>query len=323
MAGAVPKRFQLRRVTVRVALYGSQEFSDGLNAETLDIDPKFTEIKLADYESLVGGQAARRFLIDDVGVTIKFSNMTREMLIGKMSGRAFDLAERPVHDAVSGVKHGVFYRMSRIPKKGAPVVVSSSATPSPTTAPWASSHAYAVGALVVPSAANGHYYRCTVAGVSDVAEPTWPTGGGTVVDGGTSWVDAGALPIVYVRGTDYWTDGAVIAPLSTGSIPAGAAAELHMHYTSAEQVSYQANLAIGQHYTIMFSGTDVESGNRVSGIIYKVPMSGSKDMIIQKEFATVEVPTSALRDDSVEPGAAELADGITEMSQYYAINEEV
>jgi hypothetical protein len=73
----------------------------------------------------------------------------------------------------------------------------------------------------------------------------------------------------------------------------------------------------------MFSGTDVESGNRVSGIIYKVPMSGSKDMIIQKEFATVEMSTSALRDDSVEPGAAELADGIVEMSQYYAINEEV
>jgi hypothetical protein len=46
-------------------------------------------------------------------------------------------------------------------------------------------------------------------------------------------------------------------------------------------------------------------------------------MIIQKEFATVEVQTSALRDDSIEPSAVDLADGITEMSQYYAINEEV
>lgn len=322
MSSVVPKRFQLRRVTVRVALHGSQEFSDGLNAETLDIDPKFTEIKLADFESLVGGQAARKFLIDDVGVTLKFSNMTPEMLVGKMSGKAFSLVERPVHDAVTGIKHGAFYRLSRIPKKGEPVIVSNSATPSPTTTPWASSHAYAVGALVTPSVANGHYYRCTVAGVSDAAEPTWPTAGGTVVDGAATWVDAGALPIVYVRGTDYWTDGAVVAPLSSGSIPDGDTAQMHMHYTSAEQVSYQANLAIGQHYTIMFSGADIESGRRVSGIIHKVPMSGSKDMIIQKEFATVEVQTSALRDDNIEPSAVDLADGITEMSQYYAINEE-
>lgn len=322
MSSVVPKRFQLRRVTVRVARHGSREFSDGLNAETLDIDPKFTEIKLADFESLVGGQAARKFLIDDVGVTLKFSNMTPEMLVGKMSGQAFSLAERSVHDAVTGIKHGAFYRLSRIPKKGVPVVVSNSATPSPTTAPWAASHVYAVGALVTPSAANGHYYRCTVAGASDAAEPTWPTAGGTVVDGAVTWVDAGALPVIYVRGTDYWTDGAVVAPLSSGSIPDGDTAQMHMHYTSAEQVSYQANLAIGQHYTIMFSGTDIESGRRVSGIIHKVPMSGSKDMIIQKEFATVEVQTSALRDDNIEPSAVDLADGINEMSQYYAINEE-
>ncbi|TIU02340.1 MAG: DUF2163 domain-containing protein [Mesorhizobium sp.] len=54
---------------------------------------------------------------------------------------------------------------------------------------WEHGHAYAVDDLVKRLTGTGIYwFKCTVAGTSDVAEPTWPTTlGGTVVDGGVTW----------------------------------------------------------------------------------------------------------------------------------------
>lgn len=69
----------------------------------------------------------------------------------------------------------------------------SAATPVAPTA-WQASTAYAVGDFVAPTTGNGHYYRCTAAGTSGSSEPTWPTDGTTVTDGGVTWEDYGDLP---------------------------------------------------------------------------------------------------------------------------------
>lgn len=62
-----------------------------------------------------------------------------------------------------------------------------------TSTAWAASTAYALGDVRRPTAANGHVYVCTVAGTSGAAAPAWPTAsGGTVVDGGVTWTEAGA-----------------------------------------------------------------------------------------------------------------------------------
>jgi|GEM_PF-6256373 len=62
----------------------------------------------------------------------------------------------------------------------------------PGMAAWQASTAYSQGDIVKPTTPNGFYYRCTVAGTSDTAEPTWPTElGATVVDGGVTWECAG------------------------------------------------------------------------------------------------------------------------------------
>lgn len=49
--------------------------------------------------------------------------------------------------------------------------------------------------FVVPTTANGYYYKCTVAGTTHaVTEPTWPTTvGGTVVDGTATWTCWGQI----------------------------------------------------------------------------------------------------------------------------------
>lgn len=60
---------------------------------------------------------------------------------------------------------------------------------------WTTAHAYALNDLVVPTTANGHYYKATTAGTSHaVTEPTWPTNGSTVADGTAVWTDQGLLP---------------------------------------------------------------------------------------------------------------------------------
>jgi len=51
---------------------------------------------------------------------------------------------------------------------------------------------------------NGHYYRCFT-GTASATEPTWPTNGGSVVDGGVTWVDMG------LRGLDI-DIGTVVQP---------------------------------------------------------------------------------------------------------------
>lgn len=84
----------------------------------------------------------------------------------------------------------------------------------------ATSTAYVVGAVVVPATPNDHWYMATAitTGTSAGTAPTWPTSGGTVVDGGVTWTDMGL--IAYTAGTDYELDttyGLVNLP-TTGAI---------------------------------------------------------------------------------------------------------
>lgn len=87
-------------------------------------------------------------------------------------------------------------------------------------AAWSASTAYAIGDVVQPTSANGHYYRCTAAGTSGSTEPTWPTNGSTVPDGGATWQDVGAVPVLLGTGTfsDPSAGGASNATLTFSTI---------------------------------------------------------------------------------------------------------
>lgn len=59
---------------------------------------------------------------------------------------------------------------------------------------WAPRSYYFLGETTTPprEALNGHRYRCTVAGRTGAAQPTWPTSGSTTVtDGGITWTRIG------------------------------------------------------------------------------------------------------------------------------------
>src|SRR5581483_1881069 len=58
---------------------------------------------------------------------------------------------------------------------------------------WQATHAYSLGAIIVPTTSNGHAYICIVAGTSAGSQPTFPTTPqGTVNDGGVVWQEYGS-----------------------------------------------------------------------------------------------------------------------------------
>jgi hypothetical protein len=55
---------------------------------------------------------------------------------------------------------------------------------------WQAAHAYALTAVVIPTTFGGYTWRCTTAGTTGNAEPTWPTDPSltpTVTDGTVVW----------------------------------------------------------------------------------------------------------------------------------------
>lgn len=76
-----------------------------------------------------------------------------------------------------------------------------SGTPA-TYSAWQATHAFAIGDQRRPNPANGHFYRVTVPGTSGGSQPTFPTDGGSVIDGTAVWTDQGLIP----SGTSTFTD---------------------------------------------------------------------------------------------------------------------
>lgn len=82
---------------------------------------------------------------------------------------------------------------------------------------WQATTEITLGAYRNPTVANAHFYKCTVAGTTGAAEPTWPTNGSTVVDGTATWQDMG---LIVAAATDYAVNAALgmIETLATGNI---------------------------------------------------------------------------------------------------------
>jgi hypothetical protein len=93
-------------------------------------------------------------------------------------------------------------------------------------ASWVANTAYALNDLVVPTTANGHYYKATTGGTSHATdEPIWPTNGTTVADNTVVWTDQGLLPngVDRLAGATASTSFGLAAYLHVFSIGSGTA----------------------------------------------------------------------------------------------------
>jgi hypothetical protein len=78
---------------------------------------------------------------------------------------------------------------------------------------WAATHAYVVNDIVRPTTSNGFIYRCTVAGTSGGAQPSFPTTpiGATVTDGGVTWLLVGFGQTILSGATITWSASTISA----------------------------------------------------------------------------------------------------------------
>jgi len=94
-------------------------------------------------------------------------------------------------------------------------IPNSDLTPPPA---WQASTAYSVGQTISPSAANGHFYQCTVAGTSNGTPPSsWPTDGSTFTDGTVTWQDMGTQTTIATEALTFDSSGKLTTP--TGDVP--------------------------------------------------------------------------------------------------------
>ena len=126
---------------------------------------------------------------------------------------------------------------------------------------WAINTAYALGAIVIPTANNGLWYECTTAGTSAGSEPTWPiVEGATVVDNTATWtcrkptIPAQLEEIIVLGATGYLAASASAYTVDRASI-AGTGATINFLKWGQERLElYQKKLkAIGRNNRIITS----------------------------------------------------------------------
>jgi len=86
---------------------------------------------------------------------------------------------------------------------------------------WAPTTAYVFGDIVKPTTPDGHAFEAQGDGTSSGVEPVWagietPGGGGTIVDGGVTWLDLGINPPLSET-----QDRGFVTPVSTWTLSTG------------------------------------------------------------------------------------------------------
>lgn len=145
-------------------------------------------------------------------------------------------------------------------------------------AAWVADSAYAFGTFVKPTISNDHFYLAiAVAGVADSGEPTWPTDGGTVVDGGVTWQDMGLIAVANASNSAFELEAtyARVNLLSTGQLAAayaklpasiraaGTGLRLRTSYTRAaatfNQLATKENANVEGRFTFIERNPDGEN----------------------------------------------------------------
>lgn len=175
------------------------------------------------------------------------------------------------------VRLGLYRRLAKSNLQ-AGVVVKHDAGATATT--WAATTAKIVGACVVPTVANGHYYKCTIAGTTDSSQPTWPTTGGTVADGTATWLDMGTIILAASDVTIDYRIGMVM-PKAGGAAVEGETLQVTYDHAAiaGKQVAGGTKLpAVGR---VLFFGVNLADASKVQVEIPEIVLTpnGETDLM--------------------------------------------
>lgn len=252
--------------------------------------------EIANYTRMNAGNANSIERVQAIPLNITMHDLTPENAAIAMGGSVTAVAAAAVVDEEVTLYAGA---VTPLAKLGATITAVESKAGS-TAATRVDSTAYLVGDVYVPAAANGHYYKVTVAGTSDVAPPTFTTDGTTFADGTATVQDMGL--IIYPTDGSYYsaTLGGLHVPdvAAFGGISATQGIQALVSYSYAAQHVIEAGTAAAAQWRLYFEGAnEMQSGKRIRGWIYRAKFSTAQTIdLIGADPGGLQITGEALVD---------------------------
>jgi len=255
--------------------------------------------EIGNFTRINAGNANSIERVQAIPLNITMHDMTPQNLAIAMGGTATAVTAATVTDEEITVFAGAVTPLANL----APTITGVKSKDGDTAPARANSTPYLVGDFYVPAAANGHYYKVTVAGTSDSIAPTFTTDGTTFTDGTATVQDMGL--IVYpLDGTHFTTTlGGVHVPdsASFGGISATVGIPLLVSYSHTAQHVVQAGVSATQEWTLYFEGAnEMQSGQKIRGGIYRAKFSTAQIVdLVGSDPGGLQITGEALVDSTI------------------------
>ncbi len=233
-------------------------------------------------------------IVNDVNSQIRWPVTAASAQLGSTGVYHVTLTDKTA--GTGGNQRVIFIDTSKVPSGFAGSLIADNLGTIPATT-WQASTAYATGAQIQPTVANGYWYRATTGGTSAASpQPTWPTTvGTTVTDNTVTWTCEGP---VLTGGAITFTNGSGAESYST--------ALLTLANTQFDRIASGANDAT--NLGLLKTQVDSQAGpvqNIIGQVIVATNASGSLSAIAQT--ALNDVRFQLLRELNAETHPCEIA----------------
>lgn len=265
------------------------------NCSALNFSVTEEEKSLKDFTQAGGGTYNEVRRIEAVNVAMTLHDLSPENLARAVFGNSSTVTEAAVVDEDTGPAYqgGINVTDFAIKTAVAPVVEHGQNAASAR----ANTTAYDVDDYYLPATPNGYVYKCTIAGTSDAAPPTFGTTvGDTFADGTATFRNVGK--VLLVVDTDYTASGGGITLTDDAGIYDGES--LIVSYTKANAYTIEALLNAAQEYELFFDGlNEARSGKAVTVHAYRVKVGATNGLgLIGEEYYAGEQTGTVLKDQT-------------------------
>lgn len=264
---------------------------------------------LLDYTSAGGGERNAISRVTGVALNMTATDYSPENFARLLRASVTSTASA----AVTGEAQAVYLAGGLVRFDGMPAETPAPtvATPGATATTHTTSDPVTLGEYLVPSVANGYYYKVTTAGTTGASAPSFPiTIGEPVTDGTAELTCAGKVAVV--AGTDYNVTGSGVSVVAGASIDGE---EWTFGYTTAAIDTIQALTETSKEYEFTFEGlNEARSGKRTNIVVHRVTLSPAQQIaMISDDYGALEVVAKILQ-DTTKNGAT--------LSQYFEVKIE-
>lgn len=242
-----------------------------------------------DCQSPGGGKLDSISRIKGVSGEITLDDFSPEMMAVGQWGSVLSVAAGEVTNEPHIAWPGINNLLDFIPDHDAELSITVAVT-----AARAATADYVAGALIVQ---GGHLYSAAVAGKTGATAPTtWPTDGGTVVDGEVTWSDLGAVSLT--AGTSYERTASGFRPSAGAQIWQTTGLPVKVSYTKNKGYVIHAITNSGLFYELVSDGLNEANGEAPHVTrFHKVKFSPFSEVpLIGNKFGELKLPFEVLKD---------------------------